>query len=88
MYTNKKDFTSTSVARVVSVSRDLINEAHRYILHNSDEVQPYITQHIDCLCQMNPAKSKREKWVLDQHNKLSVLGFDIELILNYHVQVT
>ena len=70
MYTNKRDFTSTSVARVVSVSCDLINEAHRYILHNSDEVQPYITQHMDCIRKMNPAKSKREKWVLDQHNKL------------------
>jgi len=67
---------------VVIVSRDLLCQVDRYVLNNADEVQPYIDEYIDYIRCINPTKLRREKWVTDKHNKYSLSGSEIELMLN------
>ena len=51
---------------------------------NTDEVQPYIDEHLEHLRHINPYKVKREKWVIDEHNKTFINWFrnriDAELL--------
>ena len=54
---------------VVTVSRDLLCQAHRYVLNNTDEVQSYINKHMDYIRRTNPNKSRSEKCVIDEHYK-------------------
>ena len=44
----------------------MFREAHLYVLHNSDDVQPYIEEHMTSLRIENP--SMTEKWIIDKHN--------------------
>ena len=51
------------------------HQAHRYVLNNSDEVQPYIKEHMDYIMHINPVRSRRKKWVADEHNKSFINWF-------------
>ncbi|XP_060974535.1 uncharacterized protein LOC133039646 [Cannabis sativa] len=42
-------------------------EAHRLVLQNVDEVQPYIEKHFDWIKTTYPSKSRNHKWVQDEH---------------------
>ena len=48
-------------------------QAHRYVLYNSDEVQHYINEHMNFIRRINLIE--REKWVIDEHNKLFINWF-------------
>ena len=50
-------------------------QAHKYVLNNIDEVQPYINDHMDYIRHTDPTKSRREKWVIDEHNKMFIKWF-------------
>ena len=60
---------------MVTVSCELLCQVHRYILNNTDEVQPYTNEHIDYIRRTNSAKSRREKGVIDEHNKSFIKWF-------------
>ncbi|XP_060969620.1 uncharacterized protein LOC115720063 [Cannabis sativa] len=52
---------------VCDVSRADREEAHRLVLQNVDEVQPYIEKHFDWIKTTYPSKSRNHKWVQDEH---------------------
>jgi len=57
--TNRTDDNDNIGLAVLTVSRDLLYQAHRYVLHNNDEVQHYINEHMDFIRHIN--QTKREK---------------------------
>jgi len=57
-----------SASNYKTPTKDMIDQAHMYILHNVDEVLPYIDQHMEMLSKVNPTKSKNKKWLQDEHN--------------------
>ncbi|XP_074277101.1 uncharacterized protein LOC141600753 [Silene latifolia] len=46
---------------------DKLHGAHTYVLHNEDEVQPYIEEHMVLLRDMH--QNKTEMWIGNVHNK-------------------
>jgi len=60
---------------VVTVSKDLLSQAHRFVLHNTNKIQPYINDHMNYVRCTNPTKSRREEWVIDEHNKSFIKWF-------------
>ncbi|CAL2237917.1 unnamed protein product [Prunus armeniaca] len=50
------------------VDRDLLNQAHLYVLENTEEVLPYIEQHMIHIKTAYPKFRKRTKWLQDKHN--------------------
>ncbi|BBN69047.1 transposable element gene [Prunus dulcis] len=50
------------------VDQDLLNQAHLYILENTEEVLPYIEQHMIHIKTAYPKFRKRTKWLQDKHN--------------------
>ncbi|KAL6276691.1 hypothetical protein ACE6H2_020292 [Prunus campanulata] len=50
------------------VDRDLLNQAHLYVLENTEEVLPYIEEHIIHIKAAYPKFRKRTKWLQDKHN--------------------
>ncbi|KAL9422451.1 hypothetical protein AB3S75_034677 [Citrus x aurantiifolia] len=59
-------------------------QAHLYVLANTNDVQPYINEHFKYLKELHPIKSKREKWLHDKHSKMLIgwLRLKIEQQLN------
>ncbi|VVA41815.1 PREDICTED: transposon, partial [Prunus dulcis] len=50
------------------VDQDLLNQAHLYVLENTEEVLPYIEQHMIHIKAAYPKFRKRTKWLQDKHN--------------------
>ncbi|KAI5351555.1 hypothetical protein L3X38_004446 [Prunus dulcis] len=50
------------------VDQDLLNQAHLYVLENTEEVLPYIAQHMIHIKTAYPKFRKRTKWLQDKHN--------------------
>ncbi|BBN69658.1 hypothetical protein Prudu_1082S000100 [Prunus dulcis] len=50
------------------VDQDLLNQAHLYVLENTEEVLPYIEQHMIHIKTAYPKFRKRTKWLQDKHN--------------------
>jgi len=51
---------------MISVSRDLLCQAHEYVMHNTDEVQSYINEHVDYMKIINRSVNGTEiKWLLN-----------------------
>ncbi|KAI5328162.1 hypothetical protein L3X38_027558 [Prunus dulcis] len=50
------------------LSDDLLNQAHLYVLENTEEVLPYIEQHMIHIRTAYPKFRKRTKWLQDKHN--------------------
>ncbi|KAA0055817.1 transposase [Cucumis melo var. makuwa] len=49
--------------------RELLYQAHRYVLENTVDVQPYIEKHLIALQQQHRSRSKNQKWIQDKHNR-------------------
>ncbi|CAL8118834.1 unnamed protein product [Prunus armeniaca] len=66
------------------VDRDLLNQAHLYILENMEEVLPYIEQHMIHIKTAYPKFRKRTKWLHDKHNSTFIqwLRFKVQSELN------
>ncbi|XP_029128611.1 uncharacterized protein LOC109806195 [Cajanus cajan] len=63
----------TRSLKIRTVSRTEVDQAHLYILNNTDEVIPYISEHIDEIKIAHPRMT--EKWVLNEHNKSFLAWF-------------
>ncbi|XP_068472457.1 uncharacterized protein [Phaseolus vulgaris] len=57
----------TRSAKVITLTRDEVLQAHFYILNNTKEVIPYLNAHKDIVKRKNPRMP--EKWVINEHNK-------------------
>ncbi|CAL2257854.1 unnamed protein product [Prunus armeniaca] len=57
-----------SSCTVILVDRDLLNQAHLYVLENMEEVLPYIKEHMIHIKTTYPKFRKRTKWLQDKHN--------------------
>ncbi|CAL9001806.1 unnamed protein product [Prunus brigantina] len=66
------------------VDRDLLNQAHLYVLENTEEVLPYIEQHMIHIKTDYPKFRKRTKWLQDKHNSTFIqwLRFKVQSELN------
>ncbi|CAL8163867.1 unnamed protein product [Prunus armeniaca] len=66
------------------VDRDLLNQAHLYVLENTEEVLPYIEQHMIHIKIAYPKFRKRTKWLQDKHNSTFIqwLCFKVQSELN------
>jgi len=73
--TRGTDANGKILVKVVTVSRDLVCQAHRYVLNNTDKVQAYINEHMKYIRRINLTKSRREKWVIDEHTKIFINWF-------------
>ncbi|KAA0062714.1 transposase [Cucumis melo var. makuwa] len=58
------------------LERELLYQAHRYVLENTVDVQPYIEKHLIALQQQHRSRSKNQKWIQDEHNR--TLEGDVE----------
>ncbi|CAL2266081.1 unnamed protein product [Prunus armeniaca] len=66
------------------VDRDLLNQAHLYVSENTEEVLPYIEQHMIHIQTAYPKFRKRTKWLQDKHNSTFIqwLRFKVQSELN------
>ncbi|KAI5338317.1 hypothetical protein L3X38_017588 [Prunus dulcis] len=66
------------------VDRDLLNQAHLYVLENTEEVLPYIEEHMIHIKTTDPKFRKRTKWLQDKHNSTFIqwLHFKVQSELN------
>ncbi|CAL8154398.1 unnamed protein product [Prunus armeniaca] len=66
------------------VDRDLLNQTHLYVLENTEEVLPYIEQHMIHIKTAYPKFRKRTKWLQDKHNSTFIqwLRFKVQSELN------
>ncbi|CAL9005354.1 unnamed protein product, partial [Prunus brigantina] len=66
------------------VDRELLNQAHLYVLENTEEVLPYIEQHMIHIKTAYPKFRKRTKWLQDKHNSTFIqwLRFKVQSELN------
>ncbi|KAL0541260.1 hypothetical protein IC582_021302 [Cucumis melo] len=49
--------------------QELLRQAHRYVLENTIDVQPYMEKHMKALQLQYPNKSKNQKWLQEEHNR-------------------
>ncbi|XP_052728168.1 uncharacterized protein LOC128195186 [Vigna angularis] len=63
----------TRSAKVVTLARHEVIQAHFYILNNTDIVQPYLSAHKDIVKRDNPRMP--EKWLINEHNKTFLRWF-------------
>ncbi|CAL9018537.1 unnamed protein product [Prunus brigantina] len=66
------------------VDRDLLNQAHLYVLENTEEVLPYIEERMIHVKTTYPKFRKRTKWLQDKHNSTFIqwLHFKVQSELN------
>lgn len=51
----------------MTISDIELEQAHLYVLHNADEVEPYVKKHKEILQSLNPNRS--ENWLTREHNR-------------------
>lgn len=54
-------------SKLVTISDIELEQAHLYVLHNADEVEPYVKKHKEILQSLNPNRS--ENWLTREHNR-------------------
>ncbi|BBN68282.1 hypothetical protein Prudu_362S000100, partial [Prunus dulcis] len=66
------------------VDHDLLNQAHLYVLDNTEEVLPYIKGHMIHIKTIYTKFRKRTKWLQDKHNNTFIqwLHFKVQSELN------
>ncbi|KAL6283046.1 hypothetical protein ACE6H2_013975 [Prunus campanulata] len=66
------------------VDMDLLNLAHLYVLENTEEVLPYIEEHMIHIKTTYPKFRKRTKWLQDKHNSTFIqwLRFKVQSEFN------
>ncbi|CAL2255934.1 unnamed protein product [Prunus armeniaca] len=73
-----------SSCTVSFVDQDLLNQAHLYVLENTEKVLPYIEEHMIHIKTTYPKFRKRIKWLQDKHNSTFIqwLHFKVQSELN------
>ena len=59
--------------KTVTVSRVERDQVHLYVLHNDNEVEPYVEMHNDVLWGLNP--NRNENWIVREHNQSFIQWF-------------
>ncbi|MCI33247.1 hypothetical protein A2U01_0054464, partial [Trifolium medium] len=54
-------------SKVVTISKVEWEQAHLYVLHNAEEIDPYVEMHKNILKSVNP--NKNENWLTREHNR-------------------
>ena len=72
--------------KIQSVSRKEVDQAHLYVLNNTVEVIPYISEHIDEIKCTHPRMS--EKWALNEHTKTFLSWFKKKVYATPNVSET
>ena len=80
-FVKRKDDNNKTGQSMVTISQDLLYQAHKYFLNNSYEIQPYINEYIDYIRRTNPVISSREKWAADEHNKSFINWFRNQIVV-------
>ncbi|KAI5312760.1 hypothetical protein L3X38_041934 [Prunus dulcis] len=62
--------------------RDLLNQAHLYVLENTEEVLPYIEEHMIHIKTTSPKFRKRTKWLQDKHNSTFIQWLHFKFKVN------
>ncbi|KAK7266896.1 hypothetical protein RIF29_19556 [Crotalaria pallida] len=52
---------------ILTIPRTKLDQTHLYVLHNEDEVEPYVEKHKEILRSSNP--SRNENWITREHNR-------------------
>ncbi|XP_060960043.1 uncharacterized protein LOC133030954 [Cannabis sativa] len=52
---------------VCTVSRDERDEAHRLVLQNVTEIEPYIEKHFNWIKAKYPSKARNQRWLQNEH---------------------
>ena len=53
--------------KIVTISRKDLEQAHLYVLHNDDEVEFYVSKHMDLIKSLYP--NKNQSWLTREHNR-------------------
>ncbi|XP_021846923.2 uncharacterized protein [Spinacia oleracea] len=64
--------------KVLTISHDMLNQAHLYVLHNSTEVDSYVERHMDILRAQY--RGKNEKWITDKHNSTFIEWLQVQVV--------
>ena len=72
--------------RIQHVSRQEVDQAHLYILNNTDDVIPYISEHVNEIKASHPRMS--EKWQLNGHVKTFLPWFKKKIYATPNVSET
>ena len=57
----------------MTISKTKLEQVQLYVLHNDDEVEPYVKKHKDVLNTLYPNRS--ENWIAREHNRIFVTWF-------------
>ncbi|TYK05501.1 hypothetical protein E5676_scaffold83G002130 [Cucumis melo var. makuwa] len=49
-------------------SKEQLDQAHLYVIHNVNDVLPYVEQHMESLRKLNFGKARSKKWIQEEHN--------------------
>lgn len=56
--------------KAIQIPPSSLDQAHLYVLHNTHEVVPYISDHMDWVKTYYPYQN--EKWLQEEHNRTFV----------------
>ena len=65
----------------MTISRVERDQVHLYVLHNDNEVEPYVEMHKDFLRGLNP--NRNENWIVREHNRSLYHGLRIIFIQSF-----
>lgn len=68
--------------KIVTVSWDERDQVHLYVLHNNNEVEPYVEMHKDVLRGEN--HNRNENWIVREHNQSFIKWFKDHIYSNFH----
>ena len=78
----KKEGKNLIGNKIVAVSRVERDQVHLYVLHNENEVEPYVEIHKDVLRGLNP--NRNENWIVREHNRCFIPWFKDHIYSKYY----
>ncbi|KAI5388928.1 hypothetical protein KIW84_074549 [Lathyrus oleraceus] len=75
----EKNIIGNKIVAVPRVERD---QVHLYVLHNENEVEPYVEIHKDVLRGLNP--NRNENWIAREHNRCFIPWFKDHIYSKYY----
>ncbi|KAI3502589.1 hypothetical protein L1887_30748 [Cichorium endivia] len=64
-----KEFVPVSSVTIEAVDAKLLDQAHLYVLLNTDIIEPFIEQHMSHLKDLNPHTSRNSTWLHDERSR-------------------
>ncbi|KAL0539451.1 hypothetical protein IC582_023663 [Cucumis melo] len=58
-----------SASSFIRPSKEQLDQAHLYVIHNVNDVLPYVEQHMESLRKLNSGKAQSKKWIQEEHNR-------------------